>query len=85
MHSHGWVLSAIVDRPVDTELLMLLHEPQHRPEALGHVETILPAALLPGKDGEELQGIGWGQRGRGWSFSFVLSRNLYHTRPTKDE
>jgi hypothetical protein len=54
------VLNAIVDCPVHTQLLVLLDKAQDSPEALGHVETVFPTALLPGKDGQELQGIGWG-------------------------
>lgn len=54
---------------------MLLDQPQNGAQALGHVETVVLAALLPGKDGQELQGIGWGQRGTAWLF-LILSCNL---------
>lgn len=67
MCSESWVLKAIVDCPEDTELLVLLDKPQDGPEALGHAETVLPTAPLPGEDGQELQGIGWRQ---GWPLSF---------------
>lgn len=42
------------------------------------MEPVLPATLLPGKDGQELQGVGWGQGGIGWPFSSVLGGNLCH-------
>lgn len=72
---HNRVLNAIVDHPVDTQLLMALDELQDSAQALGHVETVLPATLLPRKDGQELQGIGWGQSG------VVLGGNLHPPKP----
>lgn len=73
MHSQSWLLNAVVECPVDTELPMLLDKPQDGSEALGHAETVLPTALLPGKDGQELQRVGRGQRG-----TCVLNCNLEH-------
>lgn len=55
------ILEAIVQGPEDTQVPILLDQTQHRPQALGQAEGILPAALLPGEDGQQLQGISWRQ------------------------
>lgn len=57
------VLEAVVFCPVNTEVLVLLDQGQDGPEPLGQAEVLLPAALLPGKDSEQLQGVTRGQRG----------------------
>lgn len=61
--SNHRVLEAVVFCPVNTEVLVLLDQGQDGPEPLGQAEVVLPAALLPGKDSEQLQGIARGQRG----------------------
>lgn len=54
------VLEAVVDGPENTQVLVLLDQAQDGPEALGQDEGILPTALLPGEDSQQLQGIVWG-------------------------
>lgn len=85
VRSESWVLKAVVDRPVDAELPVLLDQPQDGAQALGHAEAVLPTALLPGEDGQELQGVGGRQRGTGPLRSFVLSCNLCHPKPVKNQ
>lgn len=56
------LLEAVVEGPEDTKVLMLLDQAQDGPEALGQAEGFLSTALLPGEDGQQLQGIGWRQQ-----------------------
>lgn len=56
------VLQAVVVGPENTQLLVLLNQAQDGAEALGQAEIGVPAALLPGEDGEQLQGVDGGQR-----------------------
>lgn len=42
------------------QVLVLLYQAQDGPEALGQAEGVFPTALLPGPDGQQLQGIGGG-------------------------
>lgn len=55
---------------------MLLDQPQDGPQAFSHAEPLFPTALFPGKDCQELQGIGWGQSGTCCLSSFIASGNL---------
>lgn len=61
--SNRRVPEVVVFRPENAEGLVLLDQGQHGPEPLGQAEVVPPAALLPGKDGEQLQGITRGQCG----------------------
>lgn len=54
------VRDVVVDGPENTQALMLLDQAQDGPQALGQAKGILPTTLLPGVDGEQLQGVGWG-------------------------
>ena len=77
------VLERVVHLPVDADLLVPAQQLQHRTEALGCDKGVAGArALLPGIDGQQLQGILGGQvcsgvlwlqqLGRRWGFSNVL-------------
>lgn len=54
------VLKAVVFCPENAEVLVVLDQGQDSPEPLGQTEGIIPTALLPGKDGEQLQGVAGG-------------------------
>lgn len=56
------IIKTVVDRPEDTEMLILYDQLQDRPETFSHVKILCPAPLLPGVDGEQLQCILRGQR-----------------------
>lgn len=54
----GHVLQAVVDCPIDTQLLLLPDQPQDSPDAFRDVEVLSPAALLPGVHSQQLQSVG---------------------------
>jgi hypothetical protein len=84
MCSDGRVLHTVVDRPVDTKRLVLLDQPQDGPQAFSQAELLLSTALFPGKDGQELQGVGWGRSITCRLSSFISSDNLSpNQRPVK--
>lgn len=55
---------------------MLLDQSQDGPQAFSQAELLLSTALFPGKDGQELQGIGWGQSIACCLSSFISTDNL---------
>lgn len=55
---------------------MLLDQPQDGPQAFGQAELLLSTALFPGKDGQELQGVGWGRSIACCLSSFISIDNL---------
>lgn len=55
---------------------MLLDQPQDAPQAFSQAELLLSTALFPGKDGQELQGVGWGRSIACRLSSFISSDNL---------
>lgn len=55
---------------------MLLDQPQDGPQAFSHAEPRFLTALIPGKDCQELQGVGWGQNSPCCLSSFISSGDL---------
>lgn len=55
---------------------MLLDQPQDGPQAFSQAELLLSTALFPSKDGQELQGVVWGQSITCCFSSFISSDNL---------
>lgn len=55
---------------------MLLDHPQNSLQAFSQAELLLSTALFPSKDGQELQGVGWGQSVACSLSSFMSSDNL---------
>ena len=72
------IIKIVVDRPEDTEMLILYDQLQDRPETFSHVKILCPAPLLPGVDGEQLQRILRGQRPLLLQFVFTLRGEWKH-------
>lgn len=72
---HDLILKAVIDRPEDTELMVSGDQLQNRPETFGGVKILHPTPLLPGVDGEQLQGILGGQRPLCLQFPFTLKKD----------
>lgn len=56
------ISKVVVDCPIDTQLLLLLDEPQNSPDTFSHIEVLCSTPLFPGVDRKQLQGI-WRQQG----------------------
>ena len=61
-------------------MLILYDQLQDRPETFSQVKILCPAPLLPGIDGEQLQGILGGQRPLLLQFAFTLREEWKHQR-----
>ena len=75
---HSLIIKVVVDQPEDTEMLIFCDQLQDRPETFSRVEILRPAPLLPGIDGEQLQGIFGGQRPLLLQFASTLREEWKH-------
>ena len=58
----GLISKVVVDCPIDTQLLLLLDEPQNSPDTFSHIKVLRSTPLFPGVDRKQLQCI-WRQQG----------------------
>lgn len=72
------IIKTVVDRPEDTEMLILYDQLQDSPETFSRVKILCPTPLLPGVDGEQLQGVLRGQRLLLLQLAFTLREEWKH-------